>query len=434
MVDYIVLDLPKLTKADLEKCGISFYKPSKGFDENTGELLTKRGFNYKWIGEYSNLKFTIDTKDKIKLRGSLHVFWNDGKHNHNDFGYKALNSVVSHLQDKFGIDPEITEFRHLEIGLNIEGLPFPTDCINENLLFHSGKGIPIKKFKYGYHYTISDFKAVGRKFYILKSYDKALQNKLTNNIFRLELKHIRTRRLHKLGHELGHEKGIKTLADLTNPTKIELLKIDYLKKWDEMFLLDWTIREKELTMKERNKLKDWKRPKYWVELSKNPSRNQFSREHERYSKMVQGHSDNVKAIIKDAIIQKWCKITTETKQLNKSVLVQGHSNIMGELALKPRKCTITGIDISTQKPGSKFLRESTLSQIYKNDKFLYQELFVKFGPRSGEILHLEKEFYLISKNIRNQDSNPRLSARYRDQKYKNSLFPYFTNIALYARN
>lgn len=418
MVDYIVLDLPNLTKADLEKCGISFYKPGKGFDVNTGELLRQSNFNYKWIGEYYNLKYTIDTKDKIQLRGSLHVFWNEGKHNHNDFDLTALESVKSHLQNKFGIDPGITAFRHIEIGLNIEGLPIQTECINENLLFHSGKGIPIQLFKYESHAQDSDFKKIKRDSYIIKSYDKAKQYQVKSQIYRFEIKNTKTVRLHKF--------EIKTLSDLVNPVKTEALKIDLLNKWDEVFLLDWTIRENELTPKQRNKLKNWKRPNYWVELSKNQSRNQFSRELESYSKLVQGHSDNVKAIIRDAIIQKWCKITTETKQLNESVLVQGHSNIMGELALKPRKCTITGIDISTQKPGSKFLRESTLSQIYKNDKFLYQELLVKFGPRSERVLDQKIEILAICKNIRNQESNFNYSNKRRHFKYEKSLFPYMS--------
>ena len=233
--------------------------------------------------------------------------------------------------------------------------------------------------------------------------------------YRFEIKNTKTARLHEL--------RIKTLADLTDLVKLELLKQDYLNKWDQVFLLDWTILESKLTPKQRNKLKDWKRANYWVELSKNQPRNQFYRELESYSKIVQGHSDSVKTIIKEAIIQKWCKVTTEAIQDKESVLVQGHSIIIGDPALITRRCIITGIDISIQKLGSKFLRESILSQIYKNDKFLYQELRTKFGPRHDRLLSQENEIQAICKNIRNQDSNPRTLFRYRILRYQYSLFP-----------
>ena len=419
MVDYIVLCLSYLSKEILEAKGVEFRIPAKGFNPKTGELIKDERFNYKWEGEFKNLKFLIDTKGKVFLKGSLHKFWNNGEHNYNDFNLTALIEVINELRSKFGIIPEITKIHHVEIGLNIDDLHFKTKKINEHLLFHSGQGIPIEKFKYKRHLKDSDFIIVERDKYAIKSYDKAKHCGLHGDIYRFEIKYKKAANLKVL--------GINTLSDLINPTKIELLKIDFLKKWNEVFLFDWTIRKDELKPKAKSKLKDWQRLNYWEELKalkESRNRNKFSTELKEYEKIVQGHSENVKVIIAESLDKKWCKVTTELIPKPNSKKVQGHTNIIGELApISQKYCKITGIDISAQKQGSRFLRETTLFEIYKNDKFQYQELVRKFGPRSGRILNLDEELIVICKNIRNQDSNPRLATRKRVITYRNSLFP-----------
>ena len=425
MVDYCSLNLSYLTKEVLESKGILFYMPAKGFDPEIGELIKNEGFNYKWEGEYKNLKFLIDTKGKVHLKGSLHIFWNNGKHNYNDFDITALKVVINELKSNYGIIPEKTELNHVEIGLNIDDLPFKTKEINKHLLFHSGQGIPIKVFKYMQQQKNSDFKIAKRDKYAIKSYDKAKHYGIKGNIYRFEIKYEKAINLNGL--------GINTLSDLINPVKIELLKVDFFKKWNEVFLFDWTFRNDALKPKTIFKLKDWQIFTYWEELKESRNRNKFSRELKEYEKMVQGHSDKVKATIAESLDKKWCKVTTVNSQKVKSKKVQDHTNIIRELApIVQKYCKITGIDISTQKQGSTFLRESTIKEIYNNNKFLYQELYTKYGPRQGKYLTLQIEFYLIAKNIRNIDSNPRLSARNRVNTYRNSLFPFDSNIPLYA--
>lgn len=430
MVDYIVLCLSYLSKEILEAKGVKFYDPKLRVDPESGEIITKVKFNYKWEGEFKNLKFLIDTKGKVFLKGSLHKFWNNGEHNHNDFTLTALIEVINELRSNFGIIPEKTTIHHVEIGLNINDLPFKTREINRNLLFHSGQGIPFEKFKYIRHLKDSDFKIAKRINYAIKSYDKAMHYGLNGQIYRFEIKYEKAVNLNEL--------KIYTLSDLINPAKLELLKFDFIKKWNEVFLFDWTIRKDELKPKAKSKLKDWQRLNYWEELKalkESRNRNKFSTELKEYEKTVQGHSDNVKATIAESLDKKWCKVTTGPIQKTKSKKVQGHTNIIGELAQNnQRYCKITGIDISAQKQGSAFLRESAIKEIYNYDKFLYQELFTKYGPRQGKDLTLPKEFYLIAKNIRNQDSNPRLSARNRVNTYRNSLFPFEPSLALYAKD
>lgn len=419
MVDYIVLCLSYLSKEILEDKGVKFYDPKLRVDPESGEIITKGKFNYKWEGEFKNLKFLIDTKGKVFLKGSLHKFWNNGEHNYNDFDLTALIEVINVLRSYFGIIPEKTTIHHVEIGLNIDDLTFKTREINRNLLFHSGQGIPFEKFKYIRHLKDSDFKIVKRINYAIKSYDKAMHYGLNGQIYRFEIKYEKAVNLNDL--------EIYTLSDLINPAKLELLKFDFLKKWNEVFLYDWTIRKDELKPMAKSKLKDWQIPNYWEQLKETGNRNKFSTELKEYEKTVQGHSDKVKETIAESLDKKWCKVTTVKSQKVKSKKVQDHTNIIRELApIGQKYCKITGIDISAQKQGSTFLRESTLSDIYNYDKFLYLELITKFGPRSGRILNPNEEQIVICKNIRNQVSNRRKSDRTRIIRYSSSLFPYST--------
>lgn len=75
---------------------------------------------------YHGLKFKIyhtikvlKQKGRITLEGSLHKYWNKGKHNFNDFGITELYSVIKEIEQKFKINPSNCEIKQLEIGMNL---------------------------------------------------------------------------------------------------------------------------------------------------------------------------------------------------------------------------------------------------------------------------------------------------------------------------
>jgi ribosomal protein S19E (S16A) len=184
-------------------------------------------------------------------------------------------------------------------------------------------------------------------------------------------------------------------------------------------------------------LKDWRNPTYWTNLKiecKARNRNKFNIELNKYLKTVQEHSDNVHKIINDSLVLNWCKNTITTPNAKLDQKVQIHPLVMDALAhTSIRKCRITGIDISNQKEGSYYLRESTIKRIYLENQVLYKRLKSEFGPRKKQITTLKAEFEAIAKNIRNRDSNPRKRERDIFNRFKNSLFPYEPRIPLYAR-
>jgi hypothetical protein len=448
MIDYNSSDISYIGKEKLlSNPHLRFYNSITKLYAD-GELETevikyrRNGLRPEWIAKYKNLVFEIFKNGDIHLSGSLHVFWNDGKHNYNDFGIEDLKTVLKELETKFGIIPDRTKIRHLEFGVNIQDLPFDSTTIIRNLMFHNGKGKP-HEYKYFKQRTPSEYKTIEpRGGFTIKVYDKAKHKGQEGNIFRFECKAHNSSTLKNL--------GITFLSDLINPDAVKRLGGRLIQLWRETIIRDWTINLNNLEKKDHINLKDWKNVNYWIDLfeeTRTKDRNKFSRELKKYTSLVQDHSDNVHSIIRDALSEKWC-ILQSIKNIDRkgqvvhitSNILQDHaphqSNTITDAENTPgtskelRVCKVTGIDISHQKEGSSFLSENTIKTIKENEPKIYEYLKLKFGPKLKQPKDQAGEFEMIAKNIRNQDSNQRAHQRAIQNKkdlavirYQNSLFP-----------
>lgn len=428
MIDYIKLDVTHVGRERLEQGGFVFSTPGR-LNNDTGEFIKDKTIRAKHLSNYKNLTCEIFEGGKISLSGSLHRYWNDGKHNYNNFNFVASQEVIQDLAQRFGIDPIRASIHHVEIGINLYDLPFAASQIVQNLMIHSGKGNPPEHFKYPGQKTPSEYKHITRDWYTLKCYDKGKHYQRDEEIYRIECKAIKMHRL--------KEMGISTLAELTRPETMAKLLDMLLSLWSRVLINDWTIREDELNTSLKYQLKDWRNPTFWTNLNrkcKQSYRNKYNNELRKYLKIVQEHSDNVHKIIADSLTRNWCKNTTVDNPATFPEIVQEHPLIMDDLAPFPKRvCRITKIDISNQKEGSYYLRESTIEKIYIEAKEKYQFLKDEFGPKKKHIESLKDEFEAIAKNIRNRDSNPRKRERDIFEKFKNSLFPYEPRIPLYAK-
>ncbi len=452
MIDYITLDISYLGKEKLlSNPHLRFYNPYAKFYED-GEIEVEhikykgKGLIPEMTAEYKNLDFEIFKNGAVYLKGSLHVFWNDGIHNYNDFGIEGLKTVLKELETKFGIIPEKTKIRHLEFGVNLQDLPYDSPTILRNLMFHNGKGKP-HEYRYIIQRTPSEYKTIEKRVtFSVKCYDKAKHKGQKGNIFRFECKSHKSVYLNEL--------GITFLSDLINPDAVKRLGDRLIQLWRETVIRDWTINRDGISKKGRIKLKDWENANYWIELFKetrDKDRNKFNRELNKYKQLVKEHGGNVHQTIEDVMSEKWCKITTENKTIGKQELVQDtRIIILHHLAphqsptitdsenapgtsKETRVCKVTEIDISHQKEGSSFLSENTLKTIKENEPKIYEYLKLKFGPKLKQPKDQAGEFEMIAKNIRNQDSNPRAQQRALQHKkelavirYQNSLFPLQT--------
>ena len=249
-------------------------------NERTGELSTTKEAKYK------GLTFTIRI-NRIWISGSLHYFFNDDKHNFNDFDCFQLRYVLQELTSLFNIKLEECKLENLEVGVNIR-LPFKSSLLLNNMLYHEVRKFndeKVKKGKGGYRVVTHDR-------YMLKSYDKALQFSLPHELWRFEIHYNRMIELKKF--------GIIYLSDLRDKSKLLSLKAELLRRFDEVFIYDWTININAIKRPPKDMYK-MQLVQYWVEeMDKN---NRLKRK-KIYNQIVEDYSDNVKASIGLMIAQK----------------------------------------------------------------------------------------------------------------------------------
>ncbi len=194
-------------------------------NSGTGEVKNKR-FAY-----YKNFKIVVADSGYIEFSGSIHVYFNDGKHNYNDFTHERYNYALNRIYEDLGIRPCNLYILNLEYGVNIKP-PIQTKRILDNCFIH--KRLTISKIinnKEG-QYIQSEHKGN----YILKIYDKAKQYKRINSgkipfneILRIEVKQIRWGKYRIL--------GIYSLEDFNKFDKSIFIK-DLISKWNEVIFYD----------------------------------------------------------------------------------------------------------------------------------------------------------------------------------------------------
>ena len=284
----------KLLKNDL----LRFISP---LDETTGEIKPHKKAIYK------SLLFSVGTLPKANnipyanIKGSLHKFFNNGKHNANDFKFTDVCNTVKELENKFKIIPEKSNLTNLEIGVNIE-LSIQVQSLLKMLV-----SLPTAQFK---EYKVNSLKVgyfVETTDKVFKIYDKGkLTDKETQanikqknkNLLRIEIKYKRIRPLHT-------KYDIKTLADLTTYNKVKDLYMELISMFDSIIMNEKDIDVNELTTKQLLTFKDYINPLFWGDLTKH------KRLHHRrqYDKLLNEFSEQkYKNEVCSLILEKWFKL------------------------------------------------------------------------------------------------------------------------------
>ena len=172
-------------------------------DEKTGAVLderprraTYRGLTFKITPSRANRSRLV-----CELKGSLHSYKNDGRHNADDFTAADLLTVVNELVNRFDINPASSTLNNVEFGVNI-ALPFPVADVLTALISYKGEPF-IKDTDNGgiyYQATLSH--------YAVKIYDKGKQFAIPGYLLRVEVKVL------KMQYLTGKGINLTTLADL----------------------------------------------------------------------------------------------------------------------------------------------------------------------------------------------------------------------------
>lgn len=293
MIDGIKIELPSHTATSwLSNKLLNFYTST---NVDTGEMLDNTT-----IAKYRGLVFYIIQSTKYEglyyceIAGSLHKYFNSGKHNYNDFTFNDLQSVINDLSKKFNINPETAILRNIEFGVNIF-TPLTSSELLKNLVAY-------KNYEFG---TLKvERKTVGKQIeqqrQKLKIYNKGRQYNLKDkNLSRFE---VAIKKMESL-----KPYNIKTLSDLTEISKITPLLGILLNWWRDIIYYDKSINIKALSPKQQKRVLYSATPRNWVEFN----RMQRARAKKRFNELMSLHGSKTQKEIAFLIAEKWEQLTAK---------------------------------------------------------------------------------------------------------------------------
>lgn len=243
-----------------------------------GELLTQTIFKYK------NITIKIfSNNNRIVLSGSLHTLSNNGQHNYNDFSKTQFKAVIMQLYEVFNITPKNLYIIQLEWSFNIVP-PKPSNYIIDGCIQHKSvnktDGIDCP--------TDGKYIQFKHAHMILKIYNKALQNKLPNEILRIEIKQTNWSK-YRL-------QGIITLADFINAPKNQFLE-ELIKQWKSVIFYDLKPSHNDEYLKYQSKV-------FWSDLRANKTRKTVKDNFDKLKQLNALNGFNTQNKVSELIIKK----------------------------------------------------------------------------------------------------------------------------------
>lgn len=436
---------------------------NSGYNLPTDKIDFKSGFNHNTGEVEENLKgkyfdFSIERfgSGRTMVTGSIHKYFNRNDFNGNDLTSLNFQRAVSDLKNEIGLIPELCRLENVEIGVNIQ-TDFNPNLLLENLLFHRTK--EFNKPIAGAYYLQSK-----KENYIIKIYNKSAQNnrvsrrlesdlkgskiaaaertqkqslaqlikdELRPNTLRFEIKFLKM--------EVLNQMGIVTLADLCKPEFFQHFKEMLLSEFDEVFFYDHTTEISKMRNREQIIFKDYRNPNYWKSLDR---KDKYYHK-KRFASLTLKYSQNSKAKVSELIGKKMDELTAKSLDIFPDILAPHqaakfrqipHSYIGVKCPINSndltgvnqgandRKnntyCKVTGLDISMQKRGSKFLCSTGLKYYRETNPETFKKLSSKYLTDKMKSRNIVEQIYYIAHNIRNTKTNPNHNPNYSRQRFE----------------
>lgn len=425
-----MIDFIKSYDCGIDKCLLlknQYLKFPLSLDPDTGEVMNKNRYS-----EFNGIIFSIFTSGKVGMAGSLHKYFNNGVQNYNDFYFHDLIITIHDLNNRFGINPQNVIVNNIEFGVNIELSYSPRDFI-DGLVTHRYHPFSINPDP-----KIFCVQAMYNN-YVLKIYDKGLQYGLNKNLMRIEIKVLRMAYLSKT--------GIKTLWDLTDREKLNLLKEVLIDAVDDVLFCEEIGDETKLSEKDLQLLKDGSNPKFWAKHLKETGKN-ASKKMRKYKNLTRDHGTQHFHLVADCIKRKWDSLLeadsetvglltefqnnltnrnlrvltgTPPSEVSNSLWVEGEEDTTIYTSSKVvngiypinnsnKVCPVTGIDISMQKEESRFLSIVGIRYLYNNNRRIFDKLLSEL-PQAYHNESLKVQEYKIAHHVRDKFFNPRNRTR-----------------------
>ena len=333
-----------------------FYVP---LSISTGEVKDRKYPEAK----YKRLLF-IDKITHIELRGSIHTFYNNGKHNYDKFNMSKIKVAIYELANQHGIVTNLARLTNLEIGINLI-LDFNPNLFLNSIIRHRGK-----KFNFREGKNMCYLECIHGQF-IIKIYNKGLQYSLNKYVLRVEIKYIKM--------EKPNSFGIKYLSDIIDEHKLKKLSNELLRVFDEILIGDMSVTPKGLNSRDELLYANGHNANYWDEILPRSKNFEFEGADKAYKRELRAY---------------------ERKQTRfKKLLVRTGANY--------RKCKVRKLmeqeierllEPNSQEQNAKLNRGKLTKDILKNRKSVLRELHKK----TWEIDHIESD---TNKNLREINNN-----------------------------
>ena len=265
----------------------------------------------------------------------------------------------------------------------------------------------------------------------IKAYAKGLQFAafpqygIDTNTFRFEVKSKKSVNIKKY--------GIETVNDLLNIDTYRRLGQEILNEWENILLTTSAPDLNSLKPSELAYIQKANKTDFWAGLIGEAHRDKFTREKAKYYKILTG-KNNLHTQIKGRIIDKLLQFENVAYFPQKTAINSGKDRnakqhtkeINGQFATPQqniRVCLVTGLDISMQRKGSKFLCSVGLKYYKENDPETYQILREKFLTPEKWSLSLSDQFYFLAHNIRNRKTNKIHNPRNNRKKFEQRYYP-----------
>ncbi|MDO4729119.1 MAG: hypothetical protein Q4B43_08970 [Bacteroidota bacterium] len=369
----------------------------------------------------------------VLLYGSLHKFRSQihniatseqiakhGGFNGDLFTLDEITQTINTLCEALDVCPSVCQLQNIEIGLN-NPVSFDPKEFLKGILYHRNNYDYI--VKHGGNYV-----QFNHEQYYLKLYNKSRQYQMDIYTIRVEIKVRKMQKLHKAGIEL------KTLEDINALTLSQTFEVLY-KEFEELVYFDKTIRIHDLNDKDKERAVQFQNKEYWRDL--NYHKKAYAKD--QLQKMIIEFSENLKGQIQSKMNEVLKQVLgTEKTEIVESLPFKYRVNILQNTLLenevenpvkksnegkKTKKvCAVTGIELTHEKEGARYIRTATFEYLKKHDPERYILLCSYLLPNTGYEPVREKNIIMhLCKQVRNE------YRKYNNNPNKQPLQRYFKN-------
>lgn len=385
----------------------------------TGEMLNR------WqVSQYKGLTFKVKSSI-VRLEFSPHKYYEGGKTNFCDFHLNNIQDVISEISATFDFEPEKSVLNFIEIGVNIRTDVDPNKLIDCFVCYLNKPFEQLKTKGKGYGRICS------KQQFDIKVYNKSLQNDLDYHLLRFEVK------VKKM--EFLKRYGIKslTLADLTTQEFYADFKKMLLDVFKGILMFNPEITPDDfINQKDRELFIEGRYAKFWQDLERTKRHRQIK----RFAELA--GCNKIKNELQNLILEKCNELTTCNKirvpkklqQNNRFQLLNKNNNLQQNNRFQESDknndlqrnnlsincynvayCSVTGLQIYNQRPGTKYLSVRSIQWYYENKPETYKNQLEILLTQKWLTKHrgepMKNYFAEIYHQIRNKDRNPKNNPR-----------------------